>query len=137
MPELATDSIPEEACRFKFVHASGPGGQHVNKSSTAVELRVDIHKLGLSPSVLTRLRTQQRNRITKDGVLVIQAEQFRSQLKNRKAALERVAYFIQRARIVPKKRVATKPSRAAKARRLNSKKQRGQVKANRRSPKLD
>ncbi|MFT7653587.1 MAG: ribosome-associated protein [Limisphaerales bacterium] len=134
MPNSRASTLPAEACQFKFVHASGPGGQHVNKASTAVELRVHINKLGLPPSVTHRLVSQQRNRINKDGELVVQADQFRSQLKNKQAAIGRVEEWLNAARIIPKRRVATKPSRASKTRRLSHKKQRGQVKSNRKKP---
>ncbi len=129
--------IPEEACEFKFVHASGPGGQHVNKTATAVELRVDIDKLALNHETRSRLRLQQRNRINKQGQLVIQADEFRSQLKNRKAAVTRLQEMIAAARVRPKKRIATKPTAASKKRRMADKKQRGQTKANRRKPTWD
>lgn len=131
------EMVPTEACTFRFMQARGPGGQHVNKTSTAVELRVDLERLELPPGVLTRLKSQQRNRINKDGELVVQADQYRSQLKNRQDAVERVAGFISTARVVPKKRIATKPSRRARANRIESKKQRGQIKNNRKKPTLD
>ncbi len=129
--------VPAQACRFRFVHARGPGAQHVNKTSTGVELHVEVAKLGLPPGVLTRLHSQHRNRINKDGELVILADQFRSQLKNRQDAVSRVEEIIRQAREVRKKRVATKPSKGAKARRLASKKQRGQIKSNRKKPTMD
>ncbi len=129
--------IPEEACEVKFVHASGPGGQHVNKTATAVEMRVDLDKLGLTHETRSRLRQQQRNRINKQGQLVIQADEFRSQLKNRKAAMARLKVMVAAARVRPKKRIATKPTAAAKRRRIEHKKQRGQTKANRRKPDWD
>ncbi len=129
--------IPDDACESRFVHASGPGGQHVNKASTAVELKVYIQKLGLPPGALYRLRDAHRNRINREGALVIQADQFRSQLKNRKAAMERVQAIIEQAMIQPKRRIATRPSRSAKKRRLQSKKKRGQTKANRQKPGFD
>lgn len=137
MPSARPSSLPAEACQFKFVHASGPGGQHVNKASTAVELRVYINKLELPPAVRNRLVSQHRNRINKDGELVVQADQFRSQLKNKQAAVGRVEDWLKAARVIPKRRVATKPSRAAKTRRLSHKKQRGQVKSNRKRPNFD
>jgi len=129
--------ISEAACEFRFVHASGPGGQHVNKTSTAVELRVAVNLLGLPPGPEQRLRDQQRNRINRQGQIVIQADQHRSQLKNRKAALERLQSMIHQALPVPKKRIATKPSNAARRRRLDNKRQRGQTKSGRRKPTLD
>ena len=129
--------VPENACDYRFVHASGPGGQHVNKASTAVELRVNVGLLALPPAVEQRLMSQQRNRLNKSGELVIQAEQYRSQLMNRQAALQRLRAWIDQAFIQPKKRIPTKPSRAAKQRRIDNKKKRGQMKSNRRSPRLD
>ena len=129
--------ISEAACEFRFSHASGPGGQHVNKTSTAVELRVAVNLLGLPPGPAQRLRDQQRNRINRQGQIVIQADQHRSQLKNRKAALERLQRMIQQALPVPKKRIATKPTKAARRRRLDNKRQRGQTKSARRKPTLD
>lgn len=129
--------IPESACETRFVHASGPGGQHVNKASTAVEFKVYIHQLGLPPGALHRLKQSESNRINRDGAIVVQADQFRSQHKNRKAAMDRVQAMIERALVVPKRRVATRPSRAAKQKRMQSKKKRGQLKANRRKPNHD
>jgi ribosome-associated protein len=130
-------TIPEDACETRFVHASGPGGQHVNKASTAVELKVYVHKLSLPPGAAHRLRQSESNRINRDGAIVVQADEFRSQHKNRKAAMDRVQAMIDRALIVPKRRLATRPSRAAKQKRMNSKKKRGQLKANRRKPNFD
>ncbi len=130
-------TIPDEACEYRFVHASGPGGQHVNKASTAVELRVRVNKLGLSDSAYTRLTLQQKNRITKDATLIIQADQFRSQLKNRKDALERLQKMVAQALIQPKIRRATRPSLNAKKKRMNTKKQRGRTKSNRQKPTPD
>ena len=130
-------NIPKEALQFRFVHASGPGGQHVNKTATAVELRVNVAELNLKADVLRRLRQQQHNRISKEGFLVIQADQHRSQLKNKQAATVRLQDMLATAAIRPKRRIATRPSKAAKKRRVDSKKQRGQTKLNRRKPRLD
>ena len=128
---------PDEACEYRFVHASGPGGQHVNKASTAVELRFHLNKLDLPVPVLRRLQNQQRNRINQENVLIIQADGFRSQLKNRRDALARLQGMISAAWVAPKKRIATKPSQGARQRRLTHKKQRGEIKAGRRQPRLD
>ncbi len=130
-------TVPDSALEFRFVQARGPGGQHVNKAATGVELRVTVAKLGLAHAAEVRLRTQQSNRINKDGVLVIQADQFRSQLANRKAALARLQDYLRTALQPRKRRVATKPSAAARKRRLDRKKQRSTVKVNRRKPGLD
>ena len=129
--------IPDSACEYRFIHARGPGGQHVNKAATGVELRVHLNKLELPPGVMSRLKLSQRNRINKDNVLVVQADQSRSQLGNRKAALARVEAFIQAVWARPKQRIATKPSKAAKAKRVKIKKQRGETKNNRKKPTLD
>ncbi|MEM7077687.1 MAG: alternative ribosome rescue aminoacyl-tRNA hydrolase ArfB [Pseudomonadota bacterium] len=129
--------IPEHALEERFVHASGPGGQHVNKTATAVELRVDIDALGLLPGHRRRLLDNHRKRISKDGVLIIQASENRSQLKNREAALQRLQEMLTATAHPPKRRIATRPSSAARRRRMDNKRQRGQVKATRRKPRLD
>lgn len=136
MTEQITQAMLQ-ACEFRYVHASGPGGQHVNKTATAVELRVHLNKLDLPPAVHRRLREQQRNRINRDAQLIIQADEFRSQKRNKDAALERLADMLAKARIAPKRRIATKPSQAARRARINNKKQRGEVKSMRRKPRLD
>lgn len=130
-------SYPKEALEFRFIHASGPGGQHVNKSSTAVELRVNIAALGLASEVAHRLAVQQKNRINKQGELVIQADQFRSQLNNRKDAVARLSQWIDTARVRPKKRIPTRPTKGAKTRRMDTKTKRGRTKVNRKKPTLD
>ncbi len=139
---MSYPELPEDACEYRYVHASGPGGQHVNKTSTAVELRVDVARLArpdgpLAYAPLQRLREQQRNRINKDGFLVIQADRHRSQLKNKNEAQQRVREMLASCLIAPKRRIATRPSKSAKQKRVNHKKQRGQLKANRRKPPVD
>ncbi len=129
--------FPEDALEFRFVQASGPGGQHVNKTSTAVELRVTVSALRLHADVTQRLLDQQRGKINKHGQLVIQADTFRSQLKNRKDALSRLEQMVHLASQVPKKRIPTKPSRNARRKRVDVKKQRGQTKSQRRKPGFD
>ena len=143
MPTLVPDrngnetAIPDDALSFSFVHASGPGGQHVNKVATAVELRLHVARSGLHPAVQDRLRTLAGQRLTNKDEIVIFAQESRSQLRNRAAALTRLGELIRDAKIRPKRRVPSKPSRAAKRRRLDGKKRRGAVKQNRSRPRLD
>lgn len=131
-PNLA---IPLDEFRFSYIRAAGPGGQHVNKSSTAVQLRFDVRaSKSLSEPVKRRLVALAGNRLTRDGELIVTAQRFRSREQNRRDALERVAKLVSRACIQPKKRRATKPSRAARQRRVDDKKHRGATKRLRRKP---
>ena len=123
--------IPEDALSETFLAATGPGGQNVNKVATAVQLRAELDKLGLPEPVLERLKTIAGSRITAAGELLITARRFRSQDANRTDARLRLARMIADAHIVRAKRRATRPSRAAKARRVDEKKQRSAVKLGR------
>jgi ribosome-associated protein len=127
-------SLDESELQLRFVRSSGPGGQNVNKVSTAVQLRFDV---GNSPSlpgdVRTRLIRIAGRRITQDGILIIEARQFRTQERNREDAMERLVELIRQATQKPKPRKKTKPSRAAKEKRIESKKQRGKTKEMRRT----
>jgi len=114
-----------------FVTASGPGGQNVNKVATAVQLRVNIYALGLTPAVFHRLCTLAGSRLNLAGEIVLDARTHRTQDANRREARERLTAMIEQALKEPKKRVATRTNRVGKVQRLKAKKVRGEVKANR------
>jgi len=129
--------IPDDALEESFIASSGPGGQNVNKVATAVQLRCDVFRLGLSPYAYKRLKELAGSRWTHEGEIVITARTHRSQDANRAEARERLAELIAQAHIRRAKRIRTKPSRAAKARRVDEKKGRGAVKAGRGKVRTD
>ncbi|KTF69530.1 alternative ribosome rescue aminoacyl-tRNA hydrolase ArfB [Sphingomonas sp. HT-1] len=127
MAEIPDEAIVEE----KFLAATGPGGQNVNKVATAVQLRVDVFKLGLSPYAYERLKELAGTRMTSAGELLITARQYRTQDANRTDARQRLSELIDKAHERQARRIKTKPSKAAKARRVDAKKGRSAVKAGR------
>ena len=132
MPSPPAPSIPESELVERFVRAAGPGGQNVNKVATAVELRFDVAASpSLSEPVRARLLAKRDRRMTGEGVLVINAQRFRTQDRNRQDARERLAAFIATGLVAPKKRVATRPTRGSVERRLGAKRERSTVKRGR------
>ena len=127
-PINSTLAPHEREIEERFVRASGPGGQNVNKVATAVELRFDVGASSLPPYVKSRLTALAGNRMSSDGVLILESREHRTQKQNRDAARARLTALIQQASVRPRTRRPTKPSRAAKERRLTAKKLRANVK---------
>ena len=124
--------LPESELVVRFLRADGPGGQHVNRTESAVELRFNVlHSPSLPDDVRARLLARSDRRLTAEGVLVIQARRFRDQGRNREDARDRLLDIIRGALQAPKKRIATKPTRSSQMRRLEGKQQRAKVKQTR------
>ena len=134
-----TLSLPESELVERFLRADGPGGQHVNRTESAVELRFDVvNSPSLPEEIRARLLARRDRRLTAEGVLVIQGRRFRDQARNRDDVRERLVEIIRGVLPPPKTRVATKPTRASKERRLVGKQQRGRIKQTRsRKPELE
>ena len=131
-------SIDERDLTESFIRASGPGGQNVNKVSTAVELRFDVAKAVLPYEVKHRLEAIAGRQLSQDGILIITAQEYRSQDRNRATALEKLIALLRKASVRPKRRSATRPTKASKTRRLDSKSKRSKTKNLRRSkPSFD
>ena len=131
-------SINEDEIQIDFVRASGPGGQNVNKVSTAAQLRFDIRgTASLAPDVKERLMRMAGSRVTEDGILIIEAKRYRTQEQNRADAIQRLVTLVQKALEKPKTRHKTRPTLASRQKRLQAKRQHGQKKHLRSRPSLD
>lgn len=131
MPAPEPPPLPERALSERFLAATGPGGQNVNKVATAVQLRLDVYALGLHPEAFARLKELAGSRWTLDGGIVVTARTHRTREANRAEARERLADLVARAHLRPVRRVKTRPSRAAKTKRMEGKAIRGEVKRGR------
>jgi len=129
--------LPEDALEERFLAATGPGGQNVNKVATAVQLRLDVYALRLAPDIFARLKTLAGSRWTLDGGIIVTARRFRTREANREDARARLAELVAEAHIRPERRIRTKPSKAAKAKRVEAKARTGAIKKGRARPNVD
>ena len=137
MPLPDVPPLPEEALSERFLAATGPGGQNVNKVATAVQLRLDVYALRLTPDVFARLKALAGSKWNADGSILVTARRFRTREANRTDARTRLAALVAQAHVRPERRVKTKPSKAAKAKRVEGKAQRGAIKKGRGRPLVD
>ena len=138
MLRIARDlTIDENDFDISFVRASGPGGQNVNKLATAAQLRFDTRRIAMHPDAAARLARLAGQRMTKDGVIVIHAQRFRTQERNRSDAIDRLVELLREAMTRPVPRRPTRPTLASKTRRLEGKKRRGDIKARRGPARFD
>jgi ribosome-associated protein len=137
MPPPTPPALPEDALEERFLAATGPGGQNVNKVATAVQLRLNVYALRLAPDVFARLKALAGSRWTADGGIIVTARRFRTREANREDARTRLAEMVAEAHVRPERRIKTKPTRAAKLRRVDEKARAGAVKRNRARPRLD
>lgn len=129
--------INDNELHFDYIRASGPGGQNVNKVATAAQLRFDVRASSLPEEVKTRLLHLAGKRATNKGILLIEAKQFRTQEQNREDAIQRLIALIRKALVKPKARKKTKPTKAAREERLQTKKRRGEIKKSRQTASLE
>src|SRR5512135_3256109 len=130
-------AIDENDIDISFVRASGPGGQNVNKLSTAAQLRFDTRRVTLAPDVAARLNTLAGQRMTKDGVIVMHGQRFRTQERNRADVFDRLVELLREAAVRPTPRRATRPTLGSKQRRLEGKKRRSDIKSKRGSARFE
>jgi len=122
-------NLAEDEMEFSAIRAQGSGGQNVNKVSSAIHLRFDIHASSLPDALKQRLLSQRDSRITREGVIVLKAQRFRTREKNREDAIKRLHEFVEQASVIQKVRKPTKPSKGSQTRRLDSKTKRSRTKA--------
>ena len=138
MPEIAPNiKINENELHFDYIRASGPGGQNVNKVATAVQLRFDVRASTLPEDVKTRLIHLAGKRATSEGILLIEAKQFRTQEKNREDAIQRMVAMVRKSLVKPKPRKKTKPTKSSMEERIKVKKRRGEIKKSRQGKSFD